>query len=119
MSDNEAMQALSDAGAVCGNCGDEPGDRTCPDCERCYQRYAAALRAAGWAPRAEVLADPIETEYGIRLTPDGPEAEVLNYASASRAVVEDRLARHRTGYPDAHLLQRTVRHGKWTDAPQD
>jgi hypothetical protein len=58
--DNKAMQALSDAGAVCGNCGDEPGDRTCPDCERWYQQYADALRAAGWAPRTEVLAEAID-----------------------------------------------------------
>ena len=53
--DNAAMQALSDAGAQCGTCGDEPSDRTCPDCERCYQRYVDALRKAGWAPRSEVL----------------------------------------------------------------
>lgn len=53
--DNKAMQALSDAGAQCGVCGDQPGDRICPDCERCYRQYVAALRAAGWAPRAEVL----------------------------------------------------------------
>ncbi|MGY5127350.1 hypothetical protein [Streptomyces nigrescens] len=52
--DDQAMQALSDAGAQCGVCGDEPGDRTCPDCERCYQRYVAALRAAGWASRTEL-----------------------------------------------------------------
>jgi hypothetical protein len=55
--DNKAMQALSDAGAQCGVCGDQPGDRICPDCERCYRSYVAALRAAGWAPRAEVLAE--------------------------------------------------------------
>lgn len=53
--DNEAaLQVLSDAGAMCGVCGDEPGDRTCPDCERCRHRYLAALRAAGWAPTAEI-----------------------------------------------------------------
>ncbi|MER7806112.1 hypothetical protein [Streptomyces sp900116325] len=61
--DNKAMQALSDAGAQCGVCGDQPGDRTCPDCERCYRQYVAALRAAGWAPRAEVL-----TDFAARLT---------------------------------------------------
>jgi hypothetical protein len=53
--DNAAMQALSDAGAQCGTCGDEPGDRNCPDCERCYQEYVKALRSAGWASRSEVL----------------------------------------------------------------
>jgi len=52
---NPAMQALSNAGAVCGNCGDEPGDRTCPDCERIYRTYLSALRDAGWAPRTETL----------------------------------------------------------------
>jgi hypothetical protein len=53
--DDQAKQALSDAGAQCGVCGDQPGDRICPDCERCYEEYVAALRKAGWAPRAEVL----------------------------------------------------------------
>ncbi|MFJ8583683.1 hypothetical protein ACIRD2_03345 [Streptomyces sp. NPDC093595] len=54
--DNQAVQVLSLAGAMCGVCGDEPGDRSCKDCETCRERYVAALRAAGWAPRAEVLA---------------------------------------------------------------
>jgi hypothetical protein len=53
--DDKAKQALSDAGAQCGNCGDQPGDRTCPDCEHCYRQYVAALRAAGWASRTEML----------------------------------------------------------------
>lgn len=57
--DDKAMQALSDAGAQCGDCGDQPGDRICPDCERCYGWYVTALRAAGWAPRAEVRAEDI------------------------------------------------------------
>lgn len=52
--DDQAIQALSNAGAMCGVCGDEPGDRTCPDCERCRRRYVTALRAAGWAPAAEI-----------------------------------------------------------------
>lgn len=52
--DETALQALSDAGAVCGDCGDQPGDRVCPDCERCRRWYVAALRKAGWAPRAEI-----------------------------------------------------------------
>jgi len=66
--DNQAMQALSDAGAQCGNCGDEPGDRKCQDCERCYQRYVKALREAGWVPRTEVLreaADWLTKKYGV------------------------------------------------------
>lgn len=56
--DETAKQALSDAGAQCGDCGDQPGDRICPDCERCYGWYVAALRKAGWAPRAEGLSEP-------------------------------------------------------------
>lgn len=36
--------ALSEAGAFCGDCGFQPGDRNkCGACERCYDRYAAAL----------------------------------------------------------------------------
>lgn len=52
--DDQAIQILSNEGAQCGNCGDQPGDRTCPSCESCRSRYVAALRAAGWAPRSEI-----------------------------------------------------------------
>jgi hypothetical protein len=52
--DDAAIQVLSDQGAQCGACGDEPGDRHCPDCERCRRWYVAALRAAGWSPRSEI-----------------------------------------------------------------
>lgn len=52
--DDLAIQILSNEGAQCGVCGDQPGDRICPDCEKCRTRYVAALRAAGWAPRAEL-----------------------------------------------------------------
>ncbi|MEU3432293.1 hypothetical protein [Streptomyces sp. NPDC006863] len=55
--DESAILALSDAGAFCGECGFEPGDRGCPDCERVWAGYVKALRAAGWAPRAEVTAE--------------------------------------------------------------
>ncbi|WP_405769170.1 hypothetical protein OG539_32545 [Actinacidiphila glaucinigra] len=54
--DDIAAQALSDAGAFCGQCGFEPGDRGCPDCERVWANYVAVLRATDWAPRAEVVA---------------------------------------------------------------
>jgi hypothetical protein len=67
--DDKAKQTLSEAGAMCGNCGDEPGNRNCPDCERCLGRYVAALRKTGWAPRGKVLleaADLItEAQAGI------------------------------------------------------
>lgn len=59
-------QALSNAGAVCGDCADQPGDRTCPDCERCYEWYVQATRAAGWAPREETLATTTERLAQIR-----------------------------------------------------
>ncbi len=52
--DEQAIQVLSDEGAQCGVCGDEPGDRVCPDCERCRRWYVAALRKAGWAPTGEL-----------------------------------------------------------------
>jgi hypothetical protein len=52
--DDAAIQVLSNEGAQCGDCGDQPGDRICPDCERCRGWYVAALRKAGWAPRAEI-----------------------------------------------------------------
>lgn len=55
--DEKAIQALSVAGAYCGCCDFEPGDRGCPDCETSWLSYVVALRAAGWAPRAEVLAE--------------------------------------------------------------
>lgn len=53
--DETAIQALSTAGAFCGECGFEPGDRGCPGCERTWTWYVDALRAAGWAPRDEAL----------------------------------------------------------------
>jgi hypothetical protein len=52
--DDLAIQVLSNEGAQCGTCGAEPGDRTCSYCEKARARYIAALRAAGWAPRAEL-----------------------------------------------------------------
>ncbi|MET7924769.1 hypothetical protein ABZT43_12385 [Streptomyces sp. NPDC005349] len=55
--DDHAIQTLSNEGAQCGNCGDEPGDRNCPDCETCRRRYVTALRAAGWAPSVPADAD--------------------------------------------------------------
>lgn len=51
--DDHAIQILSNEGAQCGTCGDEPGDRNCPDCEKFRAGYVAALRAAGWAPQPE------------------------------------------------------------------
>lgn len=62
--------ALSAAGAFCGSCGFEPGDRgKCADCERCWSSYADALmsliaaeREAG--RRAGMAADTATTTDG-------------------------------------------------------
>ncbi|GAA0500887.1 hypothetical protein [Streptomyces olivaceiscleroticus] len=64
--DETAKKALNKAGAQCGSCGSEPGDRDCPDCERCYQWYVKALRAAGWAPRSEVLTEAAALAESLR-----------------------------------------------------
>ncbi|MFD3814946.1 hypothetical protein ACFWRZ_07760 [Streptomyces rubiginosohelvolus] len=64
----------------------------------------------------KVTAPPVaDIEYGIRLSPDAPKAEVLHYPAQSRSSVEGRLARHRTGHPEAQLLRRTVHYGEWTE----
>lgn len=52
--DDIAVQVLSNEGAQCGTCGEEPGDRTCRACESSRARYIAALRAVGWAPCSEL-----------------------------------------------------------------
>jgi hypothetical protein len=58
---------------MCGNCGDEPGDRACPDCETCRHRYVESLRAAGWAPRTEVLAEAAD-RLALDMTPESSGA---------------------------------------------
>lgn len=56
-SDDLAVQVLSDEGAQCGDCSDQPGDRICPACEKCRRDYVLALRAAGWGPTAALIAE--------------------------------------------------------------
>ncbi|MEC4016126.1 hypothetical protein [Streptomyces sp. H27-D2] len=86
--DELAVQVLSNEGAMCGVCGDEPGDHNCPDCERCRRDYVAALRAAGWAPRTDTLAEAIEAARGEYLTdaPGTPEAYNEAVAGAVAAI---------------------------------
>jgi hypothetical protein len=56
--DDHAVQVLSQAGAMCGVCGDEPGDRKCPDCESCRRDYLECLyQEAGWGPTAAMRAE--------------------------------------------------------------
>ncbi|TFI30088.1 hypothetical protein [Streptomyces sp. 4R-3d] len=39
----QIIQALSISGAFCGECGFEPGDVGCSDCQRAHARYADAV----------------------------------------------------------------------------
>lgn len=89
--DNTAMQALSDAGAQCGDCGDQPGDRICPACELHYGWCVAALRTAGWAPRVEVLNEA--AEVAVRFARACGDSEAGQYAAsvAARIGAELRL----------------------------
>lgn len=77
LTDDFAVQILSDEGAQCGDCGDQPGDRICPDCEKCRHRYVLALRAAGWGPATALIAEvqrldgestELKSRRGIELT---------------------------------------------------
>ncbi|MFJ2279171.1 hypothetical protein ACIOEZ_34045 [Streptomyces sp. NPDC087866] len=55
-------------------------------------------------------------DYGVRLTPDAPDNEVLDYRGVPRTSAEDRLRENRVRHPDAQLVERTVHHSAWTDA---
>lgn len=79
--------------------------------------FRLADKLSRGAVRPPLSKGPDAVEYGIRLTPDGPDNEVLNYRGAPHSTLEDRLNRHRASYPNAQLLQRTVHHGQWTDVP--
>ncbi|WP_030186217.1 hypothetical protein [Streptomyces capuensis] len=51
-------------------------------------------------------------EYGIRR----PDGTVMDGATTDRAAQESRLDRYRELQPNARLLERTVRHGEWTES---
>ncbi|MGW7398089.1 hypothetical protein ACWGH7_16510 [Streptomyces cyaneofuscatus] len=78
--------------------------------------YCLADKMSRGAVRPPLSKGPDSIEFGIRVTSNGPDSEVLRYPGESRSAIEARLARHRTGNPDAHLVQRTVHYGAWTDA---
>lgn len=59
---------LSAAGAFCGNCGFQPGDRGCPDCERCWADYAAALLPL-FAEEVRAGADEIDADNDCSCSP--------------------------------------------------
>jgi hypothetical protein len=91
--DDLAMQALSDAGAFCGECGFQPGERGCPDCERHYEWCVTALRKAGWAPRTEVLAEAADEL--VASCPDHGSADLVDMVC--RCPVADELRRKAEG----------------------
>lgn len=63
--------ALANEGAFCGQCGWQPGESGCADCERCWDRYADALL-------------PIfETEHTSTLTKNADLPETLGMDDAS------------------------------------
>ncbi|CAH9419589.1 hypothetical protein SGL43_06644 [Streptomyces globisporus] len=89
--DETAIQALSTAGAFCGECGFEPGDRGCPDCERTWAGYVRALRAAGWAARIEAIRDR-DAQIIEWLTKKAHEEGTSNKERRTRADVLFRMA---------------------------
>lgn len=93
----QIKNALSGAGAFCGVCGFEPGDRgKCPDCERCWGQYADVLMpiVLRGLPAAEtgtlVAAFPPPGSYTIPTT-----IAVGQAAQALRQAVADLLAENR------------------------
>lgn len=86
---DRAVQILSNEGAQCGNCGDEPGDRICPDCEKYRARYITALRAAGWAPQDEGLAGEVRRLRARVAELEGPAVEARAALAALCYDLED------------------------------
>ncbi|MEU1443064.1 hypothetical protein [Streptomyces mirabilis] len=117
---DRAVQILSNEGAQCGDCGDEPGDRICPDCEKCRARYVTALRAAGWAPQDEGLAGEVRrlraeverwrrTAYQVACT---HESDASAAGPAERAVEEQpETGTGQCGHDDYHGAH------EWADRP--
>ncbi|MFI8792621.1 hypothetical protein [Streptomyces sp. NPDC055105] len=81
--DDIAIQTLSNEGAQCGDCGDQPGDRICPACEKFRRSYVAALRAAGWAPRAETFE---HAAAHLEQIADQAEARVAEHYGAASGI---------------------------------
>jgi hypothetical protein len=81
LTDDFAVQILSDEGAQCGDCDDRPGDRACPDCEKTRIDYVQALRAAGWGPTTALIAE-IQRNYGALVKVDEFVAKRAEYVTA-------------------------------------
>jgi hypothetical protein len=93
--DDHAIQILSNEGAQCGACSDEPGERACPDCEKARARYVAALRAAGWASKAEreaLLAEIRRLRTELAEAREELCAAVGVSEALSRRLIEEQLA---------------------------
>jgi hypothetical protein len=67
----EIKNALSAAGAYCGDCGFQPGDRGCRACERCWEMYADALMPI-IVGQAAMLLPPAEHGRPTARTPGTP-----------------------------------------------
>lgn len=69
----QMTQALSDAGAFCGECGFEPGDKGCPDCrshwERCIEKLLPVVREVVAADARRALED-VGNEVACIAVPD-------------------------------------------------
>lgn len=77
----QLKQALSNAGAFCGECGFEPGDRGCEDCEWCYRRFAEGL--------LPILREVVAAERAaVRAERDQAKARIAELEDANREVVE-------------------------------
>ncbi|QQM45105.1 hypothetical protein [Streptomyces liliifuscus] len=100
----QIKQALSGAGAFCGECGFEPGDRGCPDCERCYESNADALmpilRPADEEPEPQLMARGLTAkEAMLRLLADttSDPSKVDGYREAADRERQATIARAQAG----------------------
>jgi hypothetical protein len=66
---------------------------------------------------AELEAAAVETtvEYGTAFQSDEASDEEVHTATDNRKESETRVGRYRNMHPDAHLVQRTVHYGPWTE----
>lgn len=82
--DDRAMHALSNAGAFCGSCGFEPGERGCKDCESHWAHCVKKLRAAGWAPCSETYREAADVVAAAHENPWHSTAKKLREMADER-----------------------------------
>jgi hypothetical protein len=114
---DEIKAALSEAGAFCGECGFEPGDTGCPDCQRCHDMYATAVLAVVHplldAQRAEVDAAHArcadwEQAHRKLVARCGQLRFAIRVASAALRATADRLDDGAVEPIQAETLRRTA-----------